>query len=326
MSKHPKSSNIGRSSSRLESPEQKSERIVKKRTIIGIAIAVTGFIILNAVAGIIGNNAYALYIWLWNDVLKFPIQELSKSITTHLTLWIILLFISLASGGANLFLWNQLKTYSKALNTSNDMVELDDSLLRLLASIDYTQDLNPQMRKVLEESLHDAIKAFPKDIYRASILLPNGAKEYLSIRVNFKMPEESIRRVNFYIGDDENRSQERGVAGITYRDKQLRIGHIIWKDNQWKCDNENYIDFEEDDLRPSYNSFVSVPIIGLDPNSVDGLAAICLGVICFDSHSLTAFDSPQTQKLLLMLGRRIAAALTIHTQHLILHTQEEQSP
>lgn len=325
MSRTPKSSDIAKNPPASESLRQKLESILKNRTAVRIALAVIGFIILNAVAGIIGNNAYALYIWLWNTILKAPFQELSQSITSHLRLWIIFLLIFLASGGGNLILWNLFKTYSKALNTSNDMVELDDSLLRLLASIDYTQDLKTQMRKVLEESLRDAIKAFPKDIYRASILLPNAAKEYLYIRVNYKMPEESIQRAAFYIGDDKNKNKERGVAGIAYRDRQLYVGHIRWKGKQWYCDDDNFVTHEDNDLRPSYNSFVCVPIIGLDPSAREGLAATCLGVICFDSHSLTAFDSPQTQKLLMMLGRRIAAALTIHTQHQIPFTQEDQA-
>jgi hypothetical protein len=43
-----------------------------------------------------------------------------------------------------------------------------------------------------------------------------------------------------------------------------------------------------------------------------GPASDCLGVVCFDSPNPSIFDPPGTQNLLLVFGRRIAAALLIY--------------
>ncbi len=132
------------------------------------------------------------------------------------------------------------------------------------------------------------------------------------------MPEESVNRTKFYIGKEENRKSERGIAGATYLDGQLRVGHMIQENAHWKCDHEGYINFDSKRPHPSYYSFVCVPIIGLNPGSAKGNTISCLGVVCFDSHSAIVFDSPQIQELLVTFGSRIAAALTIYIQLLLL--------
>ncbi len=281
----------------------------RKRTfqIIGSIIV---FVLLASASGVIGNAMYAIIIWLWKTFIKQIWEQVNKPVTINSLLLfgsgVVLVTILI---GFTLTLISSIearKILSQAVVRSNKIIGLDDSLLRLLARLDPTKDLKSQIQKLLEELLRDAIRTFPDrtETYRASIFLPNSKNEYLKIRVHEGIPDKTIERSNFYIGQDNNLWKERGVAGTTYHTQQLLVGHITWKKEKWECDLECYKQFTQKDAQPSYNSFVSVPIIGLADEP--------LGVVCFDSHSSTVFDSTQVQSLLLIFCRRIAVVILIY--------------
>jgi len=55
----------------------------------------------------------------------------------------------------------------------SNLVQLDDSLLRLLASWIRARDHETEMKRILAELLRDASEEFHGHVHRASILLPS---------------------------------------------------------------------------------------------------------------------------------------------------------
>jgi hypothetical protein len=259
--------------------------------------AIFVFIASAATAGIIGNRADFLFVLLWGLIT-----------TGGLRAWvIILLLLLLISWILLVFKWRRNRSLSRGLDTIDNVVKLDDSLLRLITSLVSAQDREGEMKRLLVELLRDATRAFVGDVHRASILLPDTSRDHLRVWAHYQMPEESVARLKFYIGQEVDR--KRGVAGEVFLDGQLRVVHIKEDNGHWKPDTESYRVFDAKRPYPPYRSFVSVPIV------VGEEAADCLGVVCFDSENLAVFDPPEIQYLLLKLGNRIAAGLLIY-QHL----------
>lgn len=260
---------------------------------------------------------YVVFVWLGENAIIPLWGQITRPATISLWPWVtavvILLGLAIILFSITIYFWDKNKIIRQAVNQSNKMAELDDSLLRLLGRLKPTGNLRNQTQRILEDLLRDITKNLPEAIYRASILLPNSTKEYLQIRVHYNMSARSIDRTRFYIGQDKNRESERGVAGTTFLQQQLRVGHITREKDHCVCDLEDYIHFDTNRHYPAYYSFVNVPIIGVDPNSPqEDIATTCFGVVCFDSNEPKVFDSPEIQKLLLICGRRIAATLSIY--------------
>jgi transcriptional regulator with GAF, ATPase, and Fis domain len=104
----------------------------------------------------------------------------------------------------------------------------------------------------------------------------------------------------FYIG---NISKRRGIAGEVYKDKQKRIVHIdVDADGKIKSDDGLYEVFPGQGL-PRYRSFICIPIVDVDNNS--------LGVLSIDSKDRTAFDSKKMQELVNLIANRLSAILIV---------------
>jgi hypothetical protein len=266
--------------------------------IIAILTATVGFFVIAALNGIIGNSSYYAFVLWLGGIIKFISLP-----------WIITLVILLACFGFSFILWHHSRS---AVDTLNHVLDLDDSLLRLLPSLIVTGYQEAEMQRLLKELLRDATRPFNGHVHRASILLPDSKKEYLKIWVHHQMSEESVSRTRFYIGQELDRI--RGVAGETFLDAQLRVAHMRQENLQWKCDLDNYMDFDKKRPYPAYRSFVAIPIIGVISGSLNQTSSTCLGVACFDSDNLTIFDSQEIQYLLQVIGRRVASALLIYQQ------------
>lgn len=185
----------------------------------------------------------------------------------------------------------------------HQLAELDDSLLRLLPRIAPLDDRAGAMRKLLGEFLRDCTRVFAGDVSRAAIL--HAEADQLVPWVTYQMPEESVERTRFSIGE-EDPTQRRGAAGEAFVTGQLRVVHFSEVDGQWKADDPSYIEFDPARPFPPYRSFVTVPIIGTYNRSI--------GVLCFDSMDPTIFDPPAIRELLSALGQRIAAAILIYRE------------
>jgi hypothetical protein len=193
-----------------------------------------------------------------------------------------------------------------ALTVANRVISSDEALLRLLPGLvnSRQRDRERAIRRLAWQYLQDARHVFQENVARASILRPGSdTQDYLVPWAHYQMPQASLSRTRFYVGQDEDR--KRGVAGKAYVMRQVLVVHIRQNAiGHWEADDPDYQVFDTTRADPPYRSFVAVPILGLERD-------VCLGVLCFDSPILTAFDSEGVTALLLALGTRIAAVIRI---------------
>jgi hypothetical protein len=316
-----------------------------KITLISTITTVGSFVVVAALSGIIGNGMYAIVTWflgLW-----------SKYILANWESYLIALLLLLLSINVIFFEWHhskilhheledthqkletsvheledthqkletsalELQTLNYALDITNHIVAMDDSLLRFLVGMTFAKDPEKEFRRLLVELLRDITLTFGGSVHRALILRPDTTGRYLKTWVHYQMPKETVARMQYYIGSKKV-DKKLGVAGEAYIKKEIIVAHI----RDGKCDNNNYIYFDEERPFIPYRSFVNVPIIGLIPDLAREMfnSIPCHGVICFDSDDPTIFDSKETTELLWALGRRIAVALLIYQHFLKLHHQ-----
>src|SRR5947209_7915915 len=180
----------------------------RRWTIAGIIAAIVGglgTLIVMAVGGVIGNRT--------NDAFGWFLGVLHGD-SPGLLPWIIVLVVILACGGVVCWLVtlivrahrqiSDLEQRNSVLNhaftTQHNMVLLDDSLLRLLASWIPSKDHENEMKSILAELLSDASAAFNGHVHRAFLLRPDG--EHLKIWTHYGMPEDTVKDLSFYVGSD----------------------------------------------------------------------------------------------------------------------------
>ena len=251
------------------------------------------------VEGIFGNLGSDIFRSLW--------KWLVTSIGMNWLPWVIvLLFLGLV-----VYFWFNNRFLDRALITTSNLLETDDSLLRLLGSWVPAKSHETEMKLLLAELLRDTCREFGEHVQRAFVLLPDPQEEvYLRIWAYTKMSQESIDRMKFYIGTDESKRVNQGVAGEAFLTKEFRVAHMSQKDREWKCDLSSYINFTTRNHAPLYRSFACIPVLGPAPNIAGGI--ISLGVVCFDSPNRTVFDSYESEIVLRTFARRISTALLIY--------------
>ncbi len=286
---------------------QEGHSTYRRRIFRGWRLAFLGILLFvgGAIAeGVIGNFG--------SDAAHSLLNQLAKSVEMNWVPWIIALAclsMALICLGVAVFAWWNNRFLHQALNVSSNLLDLDDSLLRLLGSWVPDKSHENEMKLLLAEILRDAGRELGEHVYRASILLPDPpGGEYLKVWAYSKLPDETVGRIKFYVGDDEN--IRRGVAGEVFRTRELRIAHMRQEGNKWKCDCESYISFRERKHPPAYRSFACVPIVGPSPNASAGVT--CLGIACFDSLNPTIFDAYDAEIILRVFARRFAAALLLY--------------
>ena len=274
--------------------------------IAGITVsAIILFVITAAIAGIIGNRADALFILLLGLV--------TSSVSANSLPWIIIILILLIGLFTVVGFWGNTKSN---LKITNQIVDLDDRLLRLVPNLVSAGNLEEEMHRLIYKLLERATVVFDGEVNRASLFLPDPDRKQLRIWHGYQMPPESIRRTVFNI-EVGGSGIMRGIAGETFLDGQPHVVHLRRENDQWRADRESsYIFFDQDRRSlPSlpYQSCVCVPIsVGTD-------LADRLGVVCFDSHNPIVFDSAETedselQKRLIVLGGRFASTLLIYEE------------
>lgn len=275
------------------------------KVMIGILWAVAVLVVSAAINGIIGNRA--------DELLQALIDLIGRALAHDAWPWIVSGVIAILGIVGIALCWLQISVLQGALRQANKMVELDGSLLRLLASWQPTQRRAHQIELLLKEVLLDATTEFDGEVNRASIMLPDVKRDFLRFWVGHNMPPESREDMEFYIGKDQlKRERDGGVAGEAFYSERLLIGHMKRIDNFWVCDLESYKKPRGRRPYPSYRSFVNVPIMGSDPENADSTR--CLGVLCFDSQNEKIFDSDEVKEVLLMLASRVAAVILISEQ------------
>lgn len=278
-----------------------------------------GVIILSILSGLTANAIPAL----------FPI--LNK--TTNVKIWIL---VTLAISGflvalfpSSLIISSQARKYNndkkkyeenkqelqksqKAYQVKNRITLMDEELLNYISKLAKGNSTGDQLDVLTTRILSviaNEIELFAFNYCGLSIFCPDPKNtEYL---ISWKCYyAESQEFFKFYIGN--NRNEDQGVAGKTFKDQKIRVVHIDQKeDGSIKSDCDLYVIFPGQ--KPRYQSFICVPIIGDKGNS--------LGVLSIDSTQKDAFDSEETKELITSLSKRFAAILTVTTDMSILPSQ-----
>src|SRR5437016_878201 len=116
--------------------------------IISVVGSLVTFVAIAAITGIIGNRSDNLFVMI--------LGAIQSSATFSLWPWIITVLILLAAIAGMLRSWHQRRILNHALITANNIIDLDDSLLRLLASWVPSRNHDAEMRLLFAELLRDA--------------------------------------------------------------------------------------------------------------------------------------------------------------------------
>ncbi|MDQ5823403.1 MAG: hypothetical protein M3441_04215 [Chloroflexota bacterium] len=165
--------------------------------------------------------------------------------------------------------------------------------------------------EVLTNMLKASVEALGSDVQRAVLLAPDKDNEYLNPYVHYGMPQESLGRMRFYIGDAPDR--KRGVAGQAYKDREI---HVIHVDQSNRVDDSNYIEFEPGRGLLPYKTFAAVPITPISGAVPGATYPACLGVLCFDSASDPQFFDQRVIKneMLRRVSHLMAAVMIVNEE------------
>jgi hypothetical protein len=287
-------------------------RLSKPPSLPGFSPKFTLATLLTALAVIIGgvasNRIDAIIVW----ITPLVIGSIGPNHWVWITLGIsvgVLLIVTFSFLVYTSNLKHRIAVLEQLWERSRKLLALDDSLLRTLGSWipPSPQNRDILVKQILREAFADAMVAFDGHVERAAVLLPDASGEYLRCWVPYQMPQESIDNMVFYIGSDQQRVNERGVAGTVYLDREIAVGHMVHINDRWLClDCDGYMPSKIVRAYPPYKSFVCVPIIG-----VGSRLRARLGVICLDSRVEDVFDSEEARTVLVTFARRMAAAILI---------------
>ncbi|HET9660857.1 MAG TPA: GAF domain-containing protein [Thermomicrobiales bacterium] len=262
-----------------------------------------------ALSGIIGNRTDALLVrsfpWLTEQFgREIPVWGTLTWSLALLGLALVVLYLwqrSRAGDSSELdFMRAELEAERAASSRADHLVQMGDSLLRLLARLNKGTQIDAEFVRLLEEYLRDATGVFEGDVTRGMILLREGQE--LVPLAGFQMPQATMQRSRFRIA---GRGREaRGIAGIAYLTGEPKVVHFEQREGRFESDMPNdYIVFDDARPFPPYRSFIAAPIPG---------GASPHGVICFDSMRVDAFDSIEIQSLVANMALQVSSALAIY--------------
>ena len=282
----------------------RTDGVMKKWSKNPVVNILIGGVVVVALQGIIGNQADAAFVVVVHWILH--------SVDANAIPWIIVLCLLLLICGLQFYWLQHGKIVSLALKRANRLGDLDNSLLRNMASWISSANRTGGEKLILKDVLRDVRIAFEGHIHRAAILVPDATGEYLQCWSADEMPQESLDDMEFYIGSDpKKRETEAGVASLAFLNSRMHVGHMIQVSNQWVC--EDFPNYYKKPQRNHpylrYKSFVCVPIIGTDIHTRSATA--CLGIMCFDSQEDTIFDSEEIKTILFSVSSRIASAIIL---------------
>ena len=202
--------------------------------------------------------------------------------------------------------WSDRKTWEK-------LFILNEVLLRYPPNLIGNDDLDERLQKLIDILLTYSLQKLFPGSRRAILLLPDSRRnnDYLiishssGIYHSFEMVDE------FYIGNDEDKIEQRGIAGKAFKEQKPFLVHLrITSENKLDVDDNDYKPIKytgnEDGDSPPYKSLVCIPV--LDGSPMSKAPKKSLGVLCFDSHNRNTFDSYVSKKRLELLTKHICAA------------------
>jgi hypothetical protein len=268
-------------------------RIRKRWPILGVL----ALVLVGVAQSVLGNRVDAALLPLWPHVLHWLDQrtEIANWLLAALALIVALLGVV----GARLLV-QAAHGRSKRLDIAIALVELDETLFRLLAQLASAPDRRGAVVKLLEEFLRDTTRVLGGDVSRAMVL--HAVADELVGWVGYQMPQATLDRTRFRLDAPDTAGQ--GVALKTFRDGKTYVVHLDQDREQWRADSRDYKVIDLDRPHPPYRSFATA--------AIPGAGGETLGVLCFDSMSREAFDSVDIQRFLSALAQRVSAVITIY--------------
>jgi hypothetical protein len=275
------------------------------------------FVILASFGGVIGNRSDAAFVENGRSFARFFASAQESGLWRVLFLSFMLLLVQIIaflliakavrkSLRREIALLRNAQDQLSALKDAIAVVELDDTLFRLLPRLATALNVEEAMTNLVVEFFRDATSIFGDDVSRGMLLKVEG--DYLVAWIGYQMPEETLKRTRFSLSSPNTTGQ--GVALRTFRDGRLRVVHLTREAkghrSKWKPDSRHYKAFADERPHPPYRSFATVAV-------GDGLSQR-VGVLCFDSMNSDAFDPDEVQRFLTALGRRLGAAMQIYEQ------------
>ncbi len=243
-------------------------------------------VLLLGIGGIVGNRADSAFL----GVLPYL-----SDITVNL--WVLLLACGITLVPA---IWVAARYY-RSQQVAIKLIRLDDTLFRLLSTINLNSDPDQSTKRLIEEFLEDTLELFA-DGCRIHILRPDPKdKDYLTVWHSRGIPSETINRTRFCIGSLLP-NQKPGIAGKSYRENKIQVVKTRFEKGKLVPSSNDYISFLDNRKRIPYRSFAAIPI----PNGEKPL-----GVFCIDSRAPDTFDPKPVQDLLGNLADRLASTILI---------------
>jgi transcriptional regulator with GAF, ATPase, and Fis domain len=254
-----------------------------------------GVLILGVLTGLATNLLSSLAPILY----PFLAQAIS------IQLWTVIIFIALGFFLAFFPASFALKKTRQAIElehkTEKNIIEIDRTLLDSLSKLAKGNDPGSEF-DILATSILNAISNIHEFSGSGiSIFCPDPKDNDYLVPWKSCHTESQSTAAKFYIGSISN--IKRGTAGEVYKDKRTIIVHIDVDSGQIKSDDGGfYVVFPGQGI-PRYRSFMCVPVIDTDGNS--------LGVLSIDSQDRTAFDSDKVQELVNLIANRLGAILLV---------------
>lgn len=193
------------------------------------------------------------------------------------------------------------------------MLTFNEVLLRYPPNLIGKDDLDERLRKLIDILLTYALQKLLPGSRRGVLLLPDRSRndKYLIISNSKGIHHEYEMVDEFYIGDDGDKLELRGIAGKAFKEQKPFLVHLhVTADNKLEKDDDDYMIIKykgsEDGDIPPYRSLICVPV--LDGSPTNKVPKISLGVVCFDSQYRTTFDSYESKKRIELLTKHICAA------------------
>jgi hypothetical protein len=259
-------------------------------------------------AGIVGNRADALFLITFEFMgKKIPVQ-----------IWVIAVLVIVALLPST---FTALRFY-RAHKISINLIELDDTLLRLLREFRQTYNspglsFFPASRPPSHEAIQRLVEELLEKTLDVFYLFQNCAIEmwypdpvspdYLILLGQANSVDTARARTRFYIREQDR--LQSGLAGYTFIDREIRVAHISKKNSVWVADLPEFlfVNGRERANRFPYRTLIAVPIL----ITTIGQPERCLGVLCMYSLDTKAFDSDTVQKLICSIADRIASMCII---------------
>ena len=258
---------------------------------------IIGAVLKAAILGVIGNRSDAGVLQAW---------DLWDSLGGWWTVSTVCLVILAAVIAYFAGRWSADAVSDESGETMEGLLDIDDSLLRLLPAVaDPTlseRQLQRALARVIEEWLRDVVAAFGEHVNRAVVLVPRGDKPWLMPFAHYRMPGTTLKCCRFYIGEDGRNRDRVRLAGSVFLTGEQTIVRFDPVGKRYQPDDPRWTPLDSTGAVPSYRAIAAIPIRWDNER---------LGVLCLDSMNRDMFDSADTQELLATLGTRVATPLVI---------------